>query len=259
MIVIGDAPLGRGCALACAPCSSAGPAAASAAPVRRTLRRSISLSSAVGWLTISPSMAHRSHALRSLKIEAWLWPPVKETGPRRCPRAIISGSQRRMELPAVTKAARSLKGSQSMSRRYATLRQRLSGSRFSCSRPPPAAASTRPLIAVLAARYAVPPSYSGRAFCRSRRADELRDQLCRYASSSRALCCRPPQGRQAHGPAGYAGHQGRAVINLNTARALPPRCAASWIRLDKVVGRDFPVVRGVNRRRGDILPTAEPR
>ena len=51
-----------------------------------------------------------------------------------------------------------------MSRRYATLRQRLSGSRFSCSRPPPAAASTRPLIAVLAARYAVPPSYSGRAF-----------------------------------------------------------------------------------------------
>src|SRR5229473_8490611 len=89
MIVIGDAPLGRGCALACAPCSSAGPAAASAAPVRRTLRRSISLSSAVGWLTISPSIAHRSHALRSLKIEAWLWPPVKETGPRRCRRAIL--------------------------------------------------------------------------------------------------------------------------------------------------------------------------
>ena len=28
-------------------------------------------------------MTHRSHALRSLKIEAWLWPPVKETGPRR--------------------------------------------------------------------------------------------------------------------------------------------------------------------------------
>src|SRR5262245_38354678 len=79
MIVIGDAPLGRGCALACAPCSSAGPAAASAAPARSTLRRSISLSSAVGWLTISPSMAHRSHALRSLKIEAWLGPPVKET------------------------------------------------------------------------------------------------------------------------------------------------------------------------------------
>jgi hypothetical protein len=52
MIVIGDAPLGRGCASACAPCS-AGPAAAIAAPVRRTLRRSISLSSEVGWLTIS--------------------------------------------------------------------------------------------------------------------------------------------------------------------------------------------------------------
>jgi len=34
-------------------------------------------------------MAHRSHALRSLKIEAWLWPPVKETGPRRCRRAIL--------------------------------------------------------------------------------------------------------------------------------------------------------------------------
>jgi hypothetical protein len=57
---------------------------AGAAPVRRTLRRSISLSLAVGWLTISPSMAHWSHAPRSLKIEAWLWPPVKETGPRRC-------------------------------------------------------------------------------------------------------------------------------------------------------------------------------
>jgi hypothetical protein len=98
-------------------------------------------------LTISPSMAYPSHALRSLKIEAWLWPPVKETGPRRCRRAIISGSQRRMELPAVTKAARSLKGSQSASRRYATLRQQLSGSRFSCSRSPLAAASTRPLRA----------------------------------------------------------------------------------------------------------------
>src|SRR5260370_30966558 len=89
MIVIGDAPLRRGCALACAPCSSAGPAAASAAAVRRTLRRSISLSSAVGGLTICPSIAHRSHALWSLKIEAWLWPPVKETGPRRCRRAIM--------------------------------------------------------------------------------------------------------------------------------------------------------------------------
>src|SRR5271155_1732536 len=71
MIVIGDAPLGRDCALACAACSSAGPAAASAAPVRSTLRRSISLSSAVGWLTISPYMTHRSHAV-SRKIEAWL-------------------------------------------------------------------------------------------------------------------------------------------------------------------------------------------
>src|SRR5215467_1932952 len=82
MIVGGDAPPDRGCALACAPCSSAGPATASAAPVRRMLRRSIRLPSAVGWLTICPSIAHRSHALRSLKIEAWLWPPVKETGPR---------------------------------------------------------------------------------------------------------------------------------------------------------------------------------
>src|SRR5215471_16642725 len=81
MIVTGEAPLGRGCALACAPCSSAGPAAASAAPARSTLRRSISLSLAVGWLTICPSIAHRSRALRSLKIEAWLWPPVKETSP----------------------------------------------------------------------------------------------------------------------------------------------------------------------------------
>jgi len=50
----------------------------------------------------------------------------------------------------------------------------------------------------------------GTRFCRSRRADELWDQLCPYVSSSRALCCRPPQGRQAHGPAGYAGHQVRA-------------------------------------------------
>src|SRR5207248_5726035 len=48
-------------------------------PVRRTLRRSISLSSAVRWLTISPSMAHRSHALRPLKIEACVWLSVKET------------------------------------------------------------------------------------------------------------------------------------------------------------------------------------
>src|SRR6516164_9356943 len=70
MIVMGEAPLGRGCALACAPCSSAGPAAASAgpaaasaAPARRTLRRSISLSSAVGWLTISPSMERIGAAL----------------------------------------------------------------------------------------------------------------------------------------------------------------------------------------------------
>jgi hypothetical protein len=55
------------------------------------------------------------------------------------------------------------------------------------------------------------------------------------------------------------GHQVRAVINLNTARALQPRCAASWIRLDKVVGRDFPVVRGINRRRGDIIPRADAR
>jgi hypothetical protein len=65
-------------------------------------------------------------------------------------------SHRRMEPPAVTKAARSLKGSQLTSRRYATLRPRLSGSRFSCSRLPPAAVSTRPLIAVLATRYPVP-------------------------------------------------------------------------------------------------------
>jgi hypothetical protein len=65
------------------PATSLG-AGASAAPVRRTLRRSISLSLAAGWSTISPSMAHWSHAPGSLKIEAWLWPPVKETGPRRC-------------------------------------------------------------------------------------------------------------------------------------------------------------------------------
>ena len=55
-------------------------------------------------------------------------------------------------------------------------------------------------------------------------------------------------------PPARQGHQVRAVINLNTARALQPRCTASWIRLDKVVGRDFPVVRGINRQRGDISP-----
>jgi len=34
----------------------------------------------------------------------------------------------------------------------------------------------------LGASYGVPPNYSGRAFCRNRRADELRAQLCRYVS-----------------------------------------------------------------------------
>src|ERR1700680_1760847 len=140
MIVIGDAPLGWGCALACAPCSSAGPPAASAAPVRRTLRRSISLSSAVGWLTISPSMAHRSHALRSLKIEAWLRPPVKETGPRRCRRGYHFRLAATDGTASGHEGCKKTKGIPITSRRYATLRQRLSGSRFSCSRPPPAAA-----------------------------------------------------------------------------------------------------------------------
>jgi hypothetical protein len=42
---------------ACAPRSSAGPAAARAAPACSRLRRSISLSPAVDWLAISPSMA----------------------------------------------------------------------------------------------------------------------------------------------------------------------------------------------------------
>src|ERR1700730_15240207 len=54
MIVIGNAPLNRGCASACSPHSSAGPDAASAAPARSTVRRSISLSPAVDWLAISP-------------------------------------------------------------------------------------------------------------------------------------------------------------------------------------------------------------
>src|SRR5262245_30590387 len=113
----GDAPLSRGCALACAPCSSAGPAAASAAPVRRTLRRSISLSSAVGCLTISPSI--RVAALRLLDIEAWLWSPVKETGPRGhegCKNltrlrvgALQTFDRRQSKLPALTSFSVQLK------------------------------------------------------------------------------------------------------------------------------------------------------
>src|ERR1700722_19048962 len=57
MIVIGVAPVGRGCASACTQRSSAGPAAVSAAPARSTVRRSISLSPAAEGLAISPSMA----------------------------------------------------------------------------------------------------------------------------------------------------------------------------------------------------------
>jgi hypothetical protein len=109
------------------------------------------------------------------------------------------------------------------------------------------------LIAVLAARYAVPPSYSGRAFCRSRRADELGDQLCRYVSSSRALCCRPPQGRQAHGPAGYAGPPGsscdqpqyRASAPASMCRQLD---SSRQSRRSRLPGRegDQPPERGYN-------------
>src|SRR5229473_3740730 len=208
MIVIGDAPLGRGCALACAPCSSAGPAAASAAPVRRTLRRSISLSSAVGWLTISPSMEHRSHALRSLKIEAWLWPPVKETGPRRCRRAILlaptdgtasdhEGCKKPKGIPINESALRDVEA--------AAIGQQVLVFEAATGRGIDEAFDRR-----LGGTLRGSAELFGTRFCRSRRADELRDQLCRYVSSSRALCCRPPQGRQAHGPAGYAGHEVRA-------------------------------------------------
>src|SRR5438094_10524333 len=48
---------GRGCAAACTPRNSAGPAAASATPTRNTARRSIILSPAVDWLAIVPSLA----------------------------------------------------------------------------------------------------------------------------------------------------------------------------------------------------------
>src|ERR1700674_2459233 len=189
MIVIGDAPLGRGCALACAPCSSAGPAAASAAPVRRTLRRSISLSSAVGWLTISPSMAHRSHALRSLKIEAWLWPPVKETGPPRCRRAYHfrlaatdgtasghEGCKKPKGIPINESALRDVEaaaiGQQVLVFEAATGRG-IDEAFESLAREKVDAlfvtgggffGTRRVQLAVLAARYAVPASYSGRAF-----------------------------------------------------------------------------------------------
>jgi putative ABC transport system substrate-binding protein len=60
-------------------------------------------------------------------------------------------------------------------------------------------------LAVLAARYGVPATYSVRHFVEAGGADELRNQLCADVSPSRELCRACPQGRQANGPAGGAG------------------------------------------------------
>jgi hypothetical protein len=54
----------------------------------------------------------------------------------------------------------------------------------------------------------------------------------------------------------YRHSRSPAACNMGRRRTrCGPRVALpSWIRLDKVVGRDFPVVRGINRQRGDISP-----
>jgi len=56
--------------------------------------------------------------------------------------------------------------------------------------------------------------------CRSRRADELRGQRLRRASSSRGLRRSHPQGREAGRSAGPAADQFEFVINLQTAKAI---------------------------------------
>ena len=81
MIVIGEAPRGRGCAWACAPRSSTAPAAASAAPASSTVRRSISPSSAVDWLAISPPWRFGTRALQVNEDCRLPLAPVKGTGP----------------------------------------------------------------------------------------------------------------------------------------------------------------------------------
>jgi hypothetical protein len=74
-------------------------------------------------------------------------------------------------------------------------------------------------IAVLAARYAVPPSYSGRFFAET---GGLISYRTNYADMCRQVgLCGPPQGRQAHGPAGYAGHPVRAVIKPQYRTSAP--------------------------------------
>src|SRR5215471_6104063 len=152
-----------------------------------------------------------------------------------------------MEPPAVTTAARSLKGSQSTSRRYATSRQRLSGSRFSRPRPPPAAASTRPLIAVLAARHAVPASYSGRAFVE---AGGLMSYGTNYAHMRRQVGLYAAGLLKGAKPMDLPVMQAtrfELVINLSTARALRPRCAA-----------DAPRARRRSDRLGDSMSSSGP-
>ena len=56
----------------------------------------------------------------------------------------------------------------------------------------------------------------------------------------------------------YVGHARWRDLEGTALRVEGDRALArqfpSWIRLDKVVGRDFPVVRGINRQRGDISP-----
>jgi DNA-binding HxlR family transcriptional regulator len=56
----------------------------------------------------------------------------------------------------------------------------------------------------------------------------------------------------------YVGHARWRDLEGTALRVEGDRALArqfpSWIRLDKVVGRDFPVVSGINRQRGDISP-----
>src|SRR5262249_50265687 len=136
----------------------------------------------------------------------------------------------------------------STSRYSATLRRPRSGS-FSCSRPPPGAKSTQPSRAWCARKLTrclsleEPSSAHGassspfwRHATRFRQpirnalllqpaADELRNQLLRYLSPSRALCRAYPQWHQAYGPASHAGDQVRAGDQPQHRSGAPLRCA----------------------------------
>ena len=90
--------------------------------------------------------------------------------------------------------------------------------------------SRRVQLVHLAARYAVPASYSA-GLCRSRRADELRNQHYGCVSSGRRLYRPHPQGREACGLTGRAVDQVRVGHHRQTARMLgltvPPSLLAT--------------------------------